>query len=76
MKHTPNQSSTKRYQEALKKLEKAKEREAKAREALIPKGKFHKAARKEAEENLRKYFELFRNPPKFPKQPVVPLPLP
>jgi hypothetical protein len=71
-----NQPNKKRYEAALKKLEEARLREAKAREACVPKGKFHKEAMKEAEENLKNFFELFKNPPKFPKEPVVPLPLP
>lgn len=76
MNKKPEQPNSKRYLAAVKRLEEARQREAKAREPFVFKEKFNKAAYEEAEENLRKFIDLFKNPPQFPKEPVIPLPLP
>lgn len=75
MNNKPEQPNTKKYETALRRLEKARQREAEAWAACKPKGKFLRAAWEEAEENLRKLQEIFNRPaPK--RQPEVPLPLP
>ena len=76
MKIKPEQPNTRKYLAAVKQLEKARQREAKAGEPIVLKGKYNKAAMKEAEENLQKFISLFKDPPTFQKEPVVPLPLP